>query len=254
MLQNATATATATRVGGRTANADAASAIVTPLGSAIAVVDGIGSNPQTCEAARRAAEHAAIIASHRGAQIGLLAAAQLYPDHDDTPNAVASVASVTASGEIEIAHAGDTAVYTWSTTAGLRRWTIAQTVGEHIRHMASNHRSLGDESRAALIDLGHQGLDVLDDYVLTGLRYADVHTISWKLLTGDAAAVDLVLIASDGVHKQISAARLAELVERHAADPQALTDALVTAAVHAVPDGDSDNATAAVLRLPGRVA
>lgn len=244
------ALATATHIGGRSANADAAAIEQSPLGVAAAVVDGIGSKPATVAAARRAADTAAVVASHRGAQAGIMAAADTMPDYPGSPNAVAAVVSVEPGGRIEIAHAGDAAVWTWSTTAGLRRWTVDQTAGEHVAHMLRNP-SLTRADRGALERVG-AAVDVLADYVLNGLAYATTSTISWTPLRGEDARVDLVLLASDGVHKRLDADRIAILAEQHADNAQALADALVHAAVTSPgndPDEAVDNATAAVITL-----
>ncbi|MEU4804359.1 hypothetical protein [Actinosynnema sp. NPDC023587] len=237
----------ATRVGGRPAQADAAHAVTTPLGTGAVVIDGIGTDPEVCAASRRAAEPAALVASAQGARAGLLWAAATYLDYDGAPNAVGAVVSVTEWG-IEIAHVGDCAVATWSRAGGLRRWTADQTAAALIRHMLTNP-DLDHAGHAALHTLA-EGLDVMDDYVTGTLVTAVPATIASTLLRGPDAEVDLVLLTSDGVHKQIPPSRTAELVADYHDTPQVLADALVDAAVTAVPD--SDNATAVVLRLPPR--
>ena len=162
--------AAATKIGGRSANADAVSVVTTPLGTAAAVVDGIGSEKDTCDAAWVAAATGAAVAAHRGAQAGLMAAADTMPDYPGAPNAVAACASV-VDGRIEVAHVGDAAVWTYSATAGLRRWTVDQTAGERVRHML-------DQSRPHRRRAGHAGPDrgrgggCCSDYVLDGLAFA----------------------------------------------------------------------------------
>jgi serine/threonine protein phosphatase PrpC len=243
--------ASATRIGGRTANADAANVEANPLGIGAAVIDGIGSSPAVVAAARRAADTAAIVASHRGAQAGILAAADTMPDHPGAPNAVGAVVSIEPGGRIEITHAGDAAVWTWSRSAGLRRWTVGETAGEHVAHMLRNP-SLTDTDRTVLQQHGNDVVTALDDYVLNGLVYATISTISWTPLRGEHAEVDLILLTSDGVHKPLSATQIAELAERHVGDTQALADVLVDAAVTAPrsdPDEAADNATVVVLHL-----
>src|ERR1043165_2336716 len=103
----------ATDRGDRNFNADSGSATVTPLGACAAVVDGIGDHHDVCLAVQVAADVAAAVGSHRGAQAGLMAAADTMPDYPGAPNAVAAVVSVPAHGHIEIAHVGDVAVWTW---------------------------------------------------------------------------------------------------------------------------------------------
>lgn len=213
--------ATATHVGDREANADAAAVEANSLGVGVALIDGIGSSPAVVTAARRAADTAAIVASHRGAQAGIMAAADTMPYYPGSPNAVGAVASIEPSGRIEIAHIGDCAVWTWSAAGGLRRWTVDETAGQHVSHMLRNP-GLTDTARAALVQHGDQVVAALDDYVLTGLVYATISTISWTPLRGKHADVDAIILTSDGVHKPLSAEQIAALAERHAGDAQAL--------------------------------
>lgn len=245
--------ASATHVGGRTANADAAAVEHNPLGAAAAVVDGIGSSPAVVVAARRAAEQAAIVASHRGAQAGIMAAADTMPGYPGAPNAVAAVVSVEPGGRIEIAHVGDVAVWTWSAAIsgpGLQRWTVDQTAGEHIAHLLRSP-NLTPADCEALERVGG-AVGALCDYVLNGLVYATISTISWTPLRGEHAEVDLILLTSDGVHKRLDHDQIAELIARYATDADALVEHLVHAAVTATvsdPDEAADNATAAVITL-----
>jgi len=247
-------TGTATRIGGRKANADAVAVEQNPLGLGVAVVDGIGSSEAVCNAARRAAEQAAIVASHRDAQAGMMAAAETMPSYAGAPNAVAAVVSVDLGRRIEIAHVGDAAVWTWGPAQGLKRWTVDQTVGEHLRHMLGNP-GLTAASRGALNQaLTEQVVSVMDDYVLNGLTYATVSTIAWTPLRDEDQLEDLelVLLTSDGVHKALSPKEIEYLVCKSSTDPDALADALVDAAVVAGrEDADevADNATAAVIML-----
>lgn len=244
-------TGLATRIGGRTANADAASVENNPLGTGAAVIDGIGSSPAVVAAARRAAETAAIVASHRGAQAGIMAAADTYPDYPGAPNAVGAVVSVEPDGRIEIAHVGDCAVWTWSRTGGLRRWTVEQTAGQHVTHMLGNP-SLTPRDHAVLAEHGGQVVDALSDYVLNGLAFATISTISWTPLRGPAADVDLILLTSDGVHKPLGADRIAGLIDQYQGDAPVLADVLVELAVTAIrsdPGETADNATAIVIAL-----
>jgi serine/threonine protein phosphatase PrpC len=185
-----------------------------------------------------------------------MAAADTMPDYPGAPNAVCAVVSIEPGGRIEIAHAGDAAVWTWSRTAGLRRWTVDQTAGEHVAHMLRNPH-LSDDDRTVLEQYGPQVVAALDDYVLNGLVYATISTISWTLLRDEYADVTTIFLTSDGVHKALSADQIAELAEQHAGDAQGLADALVDAAVAAAgsdPDEDVDNATAAVVNLVSKPA
>uniref|UniRef100_UPI003F495770 hypothetical protein n=1 Tax=Actinokineospora sp. CA-119265 TaxID=3239890 RepID=UPI003F495770 len=237
--------ATASDVGGRSVNADAAAAMVTPLGAGVAVVDGIGSSQDVVAAARTAADAAAAVASHRGAQAGLMTAADTMPDYPGCPNAVAALVSVEPGGRVEIAHIGDAAVWTWTAQAGLRRWTVDQTAAEHITHLLGRDGT-DDDERAAL-DQVADGLELLGDYVLNGLCYATMATISWTILRGEHAHPELVIVTSDGVHKVLDPDQITAQIATHHHDVHALADGLVAAAVTTDPDGD--NATAAVLGL-----
>ena len=245
----------ATRVGGRAVNADAVNVQANPLGAGAAVVDGIGGSPTVVAAARVAADTAAVVASHRGAQAGILAAADTMPDYPDAPNGVAAVASIDRFGRIEIAHVGDAAAWTWSAAAGLRRQTADETVGQHIAYMLSNPTIAGSD-RDVLEAHAGRVVSALDDYVLGTLVRASVATVSWTPLRGDAAAVDVIVLTSDGVHKVLPVDRMAALVEEHAGDAQGLADALVDSAVSAASsrqDEVADNATAAVFAIPSRI-
>jgi serine/threonine protein phosphatase PrpC len=180
-----------------------------------------------------------------------MAAADTMPDYPGAPNAVGAVVSLEPGGRIEIAHVGDTAVWTWSATAGLRRWTVDQTAGQHVAHMLTNP-GLTAAGRETLTEHGDQVVTALGDYVLTGLAYATVSTISWTPLRGEAARPDLVLIASDGVAKALTAGEITDLIAQHHADAQALADTLVHAAVtapRADPEETPDNATTAIIMI-----
>lgn len=242
--------AIATEIGGRTVNADAACVERTPLGAGAAVVDGIGDTPAVAGAARRAADTAAVVASHRDAQAGIMAAADTMPDYPGAPNAVAAVVSVDPTGRVEVAHVGDAAVWTWSRKTGLRCWTVEQTVGEHVRHMLANpNLTIGD--RVVLDRLG-DAANVLSDYVLNGLVYATVATISWTPLRGEHADVDLILLTSDGIHKRLTPDQIAAVASEHIDDVQVLVDRLAAMAVYSLPARAGevhDNATAAAITL-----
>lgn len=247
--------ATTTNIGGRSANADAASIEANPLGVGAAVVDGIGTSPAVYTAASRAAATAAVVASHRGAQAGLMAAADTMPDYPGSPNAVGACVSLEPGGRIEIAHVGDCAVWTWSPSVGLRRWTVDQTAGEHVVHMLRNP-DLTATAGTVPAQHGAQVVTALSDYVLNGLVYATVSTMSWTPLRGEAGDVDVIALTSDGVHKALSDGHITDLIIRHIGDVQALANALVDDAVTAPrvdPDEVADNATATVLTLTARI-
>lgn len=247
-------TATATNIGGRRTNADAASIKYTHDCVGVAVIDGIGGSLEVCGAAHEAAEVAAAEAALGNAQSALMAAAKLIKDHPDRPNAVGAVVSADANGNIEIAHVGDVAVWTWSHERGLTRWTVDQTVGEHLQYMLDG-AELTAAARATL-EQAHEHLraavPVLGDYILNTLADATVPTIGWTVLRGDHADDDLALATSDGIHKPLDRAAIEAIVVEYHDDPDTLTAALVLAAVTAEqsdPDEVPDNATAAVIML-----
>jgi PPM family protein phosphatase len=217
-------TGIATHIGDRSANADAAAVVSTPLGVGAAVVDGIGSSADVCTAARLAADVAAHVAAHRGAQAGIMAAADTMPDYPRSPNAVGAVVSIEPGGRIEIAHIGDAAIWTWNRDTGLKRWTLDQTAGAHVDHMRNNP-GLTEEDRRKLDGI----VDILGDYVLNGLVYATVSTIAWTPLRD--IQPDIILITSDGVHKVLDYHHIRLQIHEHHQDPQALADAVVAEAV-----------------------
>jgi serine/threonine protein phosphatase PrpC len=245
----------ATHIGGRDANADAVCLEQHDLGIGVAVVDGIGTNPEVCRAARRAADVAAIVASHRNAQAGIMAAADTMPDYADAPNAVAAVVSIEPDGRVEIAHIGDVAVWTVSDAHGLQRWTVDQVVGQHVLHL-KKHTGLGDEGQAVL-DESFANLDKLaetmNDYVLNGLKWATLATTSWTPLRPGYDEVELVVVASDGVSKALDDDQFATIVFENRKDPEAMTACLVNAAVETAARKNPvvlvDNATAAAVRF-----
>lgn len=245
-------TATATNIGGRRANADAAVIKRTEHCVGAAVVDGIGTSSEACGAAFEAAEAAAAEAALGNAQSALMTAARIVKDFPDEPNAVGAVVSVNANGTIEIAHVGDVAVWTWSTARGLLRWTVDQTVGEHLRYMLAG-AELTDAARGTLEQaLEHLGaaVPILGDYILNTLADATVPTIGWTVLRGESADVEVVLLTSDGVHKPLAPAAIEALVVEHHDNPYLLANEIVVTAVTGADSDDvPDNATAAVVVL-----
>ncbi|SFQ28241.1 hypothetical protein [Amycolatopsis rubida] len=241
-----------TDIGGRTANADSVAVETTPLGTGAAVVDGIGSSEAVCRAARRAADTAAAVASHRDAQAGLLAAADTMPGYPGSPNAVAAVVSVDPDGRIEIAHCGDATVHTWSPEHGLVRWTADQTLAAWISHALRRTSPATPAGRAA-IEAFAAAEPPLDSFVLSGLNYVTVSTIGWTPLRAPHHRPSVVLLSSDGVHKRLGDHEIGRLLGEHQdAKAQVLAEVLLAAAVAtpgADPDEQTDNASAAVLSI-----
>jgi serine/threonine protein phosphatase PrpC len=241
----------ATDIGGREANADAVAVEANPRGTGVAVVDGIGSSEAVCRASRRAADTAAVVASHRDAQAGLMAAADTMPDYPCSPNAVAAVVSVDPDGRIELAYCGDAAVHTWSLENGVRRWTVDQTLAVWISHTlrSSSPTPAGRKALEAFA----AAEPALTSFVMSGLNYATLSTIGWTPLRTPHHRPSVVLVSSDGIHARLTAEDIGTLIEHHHDDTaQVLADALVAAAVTAPsndPDAVVDNATTAVLSI-----
>ncbi|WP_018683668.1 PP2C family protein-serine/threonine phosphatase [Actinokineospora enzanensis] len=239
-------TATASHAGGRQINADAIDVRSTPVGTAVAVVDGIGSSLETCDAALLAASAAVAVGCHRGALVGLLAAADTLPDYPGAPDAVAAVVSLDPQGRLEIAHIGDVAVWLWDSRRGLRRWTVEHTAGAYMRHMLTNP-GLTDDERATLEQALAAPIEVMDHYLLGTLGRATVGTVSSTIVREENP--ELVIITSDGVHKQLPADLMAALVDDFHTDPGLIADALLDSALMRDPEG-GDNVTVAVLAIP----
>lgn len=223
--------ALATRQGTRAHNADAAALATLPDGSlAAAIVDGIGSNAEVAAYSALAAQVAARVGVRKTAILGLLAAAELNAGPGGVridPDGVGVLAVARPDGAVSIAWTGDARAYTWDGT-GLHPRTTDMTVGEYLR---ANGFPL-------------EATTAHDDWIRTSLGRSSIATVHLAVME-DAR---LLILTSDGVHKQITGQRLAEIVAAHAdADPQALADAIV-AAPETGPDGYRDDATAIVLR------
>lgn len=230
-------TATATHIGDRTHNCDAAVAAVSPATTAVALIDGIGSSDEIAYTAQLLAEVAARVGVRKGPLLGLLAAGELIDGpgpESPKPNAVGAVA-VVYPGDMAtvIAHVGDVRVYSW-TDGVLTSHTTDHTVGELLRQV-------GVEEQQSVLH---------DNWVRTTLG---------RLTVGSIPLVDVqakvVVMTSDGVHKVLTDDQIASVVAEHEHDPQELADALVEAALAVVPEdiGTRDNTTVAVLRVTNEI-
>lgn len=224
---------TATNIGDRSHNCDATAVHTTATSTAAALIDGIGSNPEVARTAELLAEVSARYAARRGPVAGLLAAHELVSGpgpETPKPNAVGAVAVVYPSDRaIVTAHVGDCRVYSLTGDV-LTQHTTDHTVGELLR-------MVGVHEHDAVLH---------DNWVRTSIGNATVASIP----VVDIAGADLVILTSDGVHKALSNARIADVARALADDPQALADALVSIAL-AVPtaSAERDNTTAIVLRV-----
>ncbi|ACU39406.1 hypothetical protein [Actinosynnema mirum] len=228
--------------------ADAVHVEVTPLGAGAALVDGIGHSAAVVRTAQRAAEVAAIVAAHRDAQAGLLAAADTVPAYPGSPNATAAVVSVGLDGRVEVATAGQVAAHAWYPERGeLLRLTPAQVVGQWVRHALAGS-TITATSRAALEAL--PVMTALDSYVLLGLAHASVSTIAWTALRGQDASPAALVLTSNGV--RLGGAELEKRGTQLGGEPQALAEELVAAGQAAPlddPDRAVDDAAAVVLAI-----
>ncbi|PPK66456.1 serine/threonine protein phosphatase [Actinokineospora auranticolor] len=202
-------------LGHRHVNADAAASRRTPDGEmTFALADGIGDDPTAARAARVAAATAVLAGgTPREAVLAARDAVRTLAAGD----CVLVVAQSTPDG-FRIAWAGDTRAYTWDGRT-LTQLTADHTVGQYFR------------------DRGVQVAPRLDAVVTSSVRTA-----------GESGAVGQVdhyrpatlLLTTDGIHKRLDAARIAEILGT-ATNPAA---ALVRAA-----ENGSDNATAIVVEL-----
>lgn len=222
----------ATREGTDADNADARAIYRLADGTVgAAVIDGIGHGPHTSSTAPLLAEVAARITARRGTLPGLLAAGELVADdrfNDEEADAVGVVALARAGRDTYIAWVGDCRAYGWDGTR-LRLYTTDHTMGQMLR------------LNGAPWDLAEDH----DNWVRTSLSRATVGTV----YEADIPATELAVLTTDGIHDDIPHDELTALVREHAADPQALADALV-AATSADADGYRDDATTVVISVP----
>ncbi|MFF2923100.1 PP2C family protein-serine/threonine phosphatase [Streptomyces celluloflavus] len=221
----------ATREGTDADNADAARVYRLADGTVgAAVIDGIGHGPHTSRTAPLLAEVAARITARRGTLPGLLAAGDLVADHcfnSDEADAVAVTALACADRDTSVAWVGDCRAYGWN-GARLRQYSTDHTMGQMLR------------LNGAPWDLAEDH----DNWIRTSLSRATVATV----YEADIPATELVILTTDGIHDDLPHDEMEDLVREHAADPQALADALV-AATRADDDGYRDDATTIVLAI-----
>ncbi|MFJ9573588.1 PP2C family protein-serine/threonine phosphatase [Streptomyces bacillaris] len=222
----------ATREGTAEDNADAARVYVLADGTTgAAVIDGIGHGPHTSATAPLLAEVAARIAARRDPLAALLTASELIADEGadgEEADAVAVAVRVRPDDEI--------AVVTWTGDARAYGWD-----GERLELYTDDH-TVGAQLRAngTALDIAREH----DNWIRTSLARATIGTV----YTADIRD-ELIILTSDGVHDQMTTEEMAALVREHAQDPQALADALVTAA-RTDKSGYRDDATAIVVRAP----
>jgi protein phosphatase len=221
--------ASATRQGTREYTGDAAAIHRLPGSDTVAacVVDAIGATPEGAEWSALAAQVAARVGARKTSILGLLAAAELNAGHGADPirpDGVAVLAIAAAARSTSIAWTGDARAYGYDGHT-LHERTTDMTVGEYLR----KHGYPLDATRAH------------DDWLRATLGRSSINTVHHTAIDDP-----LVLLTSDGVHKQIGHEQLTALVRAHEHDPHALAAAIVAA-----PEADAgyrDDATAIVLR------
>lgn len=191
-----------------------------------AVVDGAGH----AEAVVRYAHVTPPVITHIGMTMGGLAAlttaGQMAHAYDMPPHASAVYARMEPGQPTAIQWIGDCRAYGWDGTV-LTQWSTDQTMGEYLRR------------NGVAVEFAEQH----DNWSRTGLAQAGAAMCREAQIP---EAVRLVLIVSDGVSDQVGHARMEALCRAHAADPQALADAL-TSAAEADAEGYRDDATVIVL-------
>ncbi|MFE7128941.1 PP2C family protein-serine/threonine phosphatase [Streptomyces sp. NPDC057617] len=206
-------TGIATREGTAEDNADAGRVYVLADGTVgAAVIDGIGHGPHTSRTAPLLAETAARISARRGPLAGLLTASELIADpgaDGEEADAVAVAAQVRPDDDVlAVNWTGDARAYGWDGST-LTLYTDDHTVGEQLR------------ANGVALDIARQH----DNWLRTSLARASIGTVYTAGIRDR-----LVILTSDGVHDQVPHTELEALVQAHQGAPQALADAIVTAA------------------------
>ncbi|MFE9250940.1 hypothetical protein [Streptomyces sp. NPDC007088] len=191
-----------------------------------AVVDGAGHD----EAVVRYAHVTPPVITHIGMTMGGLAAlttaGQMAHAYDVPPHASAVYARMEPGQPTAIQWIGDCRAYGWDGTA-LTRWSTDQTMGEYLRR------------NGVAVELAEHH----DNWSRTGLAQAGAAMCREAQIP---EAVRVVLLVTDGISDQVGHERMEALCRAHAADPQALADALA-AATEADAEGYRDDATVIVL-------
>ena len=197
--------------GPRGVNADAVA--VSPGRAVFALADGVGDSPGAAHAARIAVAAATRSPCPEGPEAALLAAQEAVQADASAGDCVLVVAVAGAHG-YRVAWVGDVRAYAWDGTS-LRQVTRDHTVAQYFR----------DHGQAPTLRMEH--------LVTTSVRTAGAREFGSAEVPGPAG----LLLTSDGVHKTLGLATMAELLRRPANSAEALTAA-------ALAEGGSDNATA----------
>ncbi|MGA5820788.1 hypothetical protein ACPC54_23345 [Kitasatospora sp. NPDC094028] len=191
----------------------------------VALIDGMGHDPDIVRLAPMLAESAARAGALVGVLGGLLHAGVLV--RDPGPDGVGVLAVLRDDGSRQVAWAGDCRAYRWD--------------GEQLHQLTTDHNLAAYLTKAAR-GAGEVPVSALADYVGVTIGTAVPATVPVVAVPADG----LLVLTSDGVHDQVPEDRVAALVREHQDDPQRLAEALVAAAEPAA-DGYRDDATAMVV-------
>ncbi|MGW5877846.1 PP2C family protein-serine/threonine phosphatase [Nocardiopsis terrae] len=200
---------------------------------AAAIADGFGPEEDVAEAAQEAATTAATKAIPYDPYVALgEAATRLHRDYDgDCVMVVAS--QYTPNDAIDIAWVGDCRAYTWA--------------GGELTQLTRDHNEAQE-----LLDAGVPDEVARDHCHIITTSVA--RSFESEYGTASAAAPELMLLTTDGVHDVLNYEEIREIVWRFDTDPEVCAQALVEAAREADADRSEeeqsgDNATAVVIRL-----
>ncbi|MFE6272197.1 SpoIIE family protein phosphatase [Streptomyces goshikiensis] len=195
-----------------------------------AVVDGAGHDEDVV----RYAAIAPAVMTHTGMTLGglagLVAAGQMAHAYDTPPRASAVYACMEPGWPTSIHWLGDCRAYGWDGTA-LTQWSSDQTMGQWLRRNGGVPVEIAEDH---------------DNWARLGLAQAAPATCRQLEIPEE---VRLVLLVSDGLSDQVEHETAEALCRTHAADPQALAEALVAAA-ETGDDGYRDDTTVIALLLP----
>ncbi|MEU5158573.1 PP2C family serine/threonine-protein phosphatase [Streptomyces sp. NPDC020875] len=240
-------TATASRRGTRSYNADATAVHRLPGSPMVAatVVDGIGNTPAVVRFSTIAAEVIARVGARRGPLLGILAAAEMAagPLTDQVDDGVAASAVTNEeTGTSLIAWTGDARIYGWNGEHLVQRSTD-QTMGTWLRRWGGTGVTLHRDDHPDETVPTEAGARVLDDYARSQLAHCSIATVPMCQIYDR-----LIVLTSDGAHGQTTHAAMETLTREYGDDPQRLAE-LIVAAAEGDADGYRDDATAAVIRL-----
>lgn len=215
---------TATARGPRSVNADATAAYADPSTGEVvfALADGVGDARSAVRAAQIAVSIAVQVPASQGPSAAL-AAAQRAVRADSGGGDCVLVVAMPFDGGYRVGWVGDVRAYAWD-GGSLRQLTRDHTVAQYFR------------------DRGHVPTPAMDHLVTTSVRTARPEEFG----SAEAVRPAGLLLTSDGVHKRLARATMAELLRLPSNSAQALVDAALAAGGH-------DNATALMAELAPRL-